>query len=278
MTAIPFRSEELMAIIAKSAAPSAHWYTAEGAPAHRQFKADGGERPTTLADARKLGLFPSVTSILGTLAKPGLENWKIDQALQTALKSPKTDEETVEYYCKRIRSASMEQVETAADLGTRIHNNIDSVFDGRAPEEDLLPYISPVAEWVAKTGIVVTDREEVVVSIADGYAGRMDCAFSYGKKGKGMIDWKSRKTRPGEKVTPYEGQGMQLAAYSAVYYGVDALKDVLLANVYVSSTEPGRLDICKHEDPVELYETFRALCAVWRHLKGYDPRKQVAHV
>ena len=44
--------------------PAGHWYSKEGKPVHTQIKKDGGERNTTLADAKKLGLYPSVTTIM----------------------------------------------------------------------------------------------------------------------------------------------------------------------------------------------------------------------
>ena len=50
-----------------------HWYTATGEPRHTMPKANGdGERNTTISDARKLKLYPSVTSILSLFAKPQL--------------------------------------------------------------------------------------------------------------------------------------------------------------------------------------------------------------
>jgi len=67
---------------------------------------------------------------------------------------------------------------------------------------------------------------------------------------------------------------MQLAAYAAAFYGAAELPRVLAANVYISTTEPGRMEVCKHEDLPGLYEAFRNACALWRHLKQYDPRTQ----
>ena len=47
--------------------------------------ANGKERNTTLRDARQHGYVPSVTTIIGMAAKPSLENWKINQALNSAI-------------------------------------------------------------------------------------------------------------------------------------------------------------------------------------------------
>jgi hypothetical protein len=112
----------------------------------------------------------------------------------------------------------------------------------------------------------------VLVNPAEGYAGRCDALFRYGKTGIGVIDFKTRKTEPGKAVTPYDGQGAQLAAYGAAYFGAEALPKCLLANVYISTTEPGRMEVCKHDDPAGEFEFFRHCAAVWRYVKDYDPR------
>jgi len=71
---------------------SGHWYQKDGTPAYTQTvksgKRKGQDRGTNIGDAKKLGLLPSVTMINNILAKPGLENWKIDQAILSALTSP----------------------------------------------------------------------------------------------------------------------------------------------------------------------------------------------
>ena len=65
-----------MAILTRNAVKSAHWYSRTGEPMHRIVKADGsGDRATTINDAKRLKLLPSVTSIIGILVKPALETW-----------------------------------------------------------------------------------------------------------------------------------------------------------------------------------------------------------
>ena len=120
-----------MAVLSKSKVPSSHWYKLDGTPVHKLPTADGrGERPTTIRDAQRLGLYPSVTSVLGLLAKPGLEKWKLDQVALATLRTPKTAEESEDYWCSRVRNAAFEQVEEAADLGTMIHGALERAPDG----------------------------------------------------------------------------------------------------------------------------------------------------
>ena len=59
---------------------NAHWYRRNGEALHTVLSVRGEPRPTTLRDARKLDLLPSVTNILGVVAKPELVDWKMEQA------------------------------------------------------------------------------------------------------------------------------------------------------------------------------------------------------
>jgi hypothetical protein len=95
----------------------------------------------------------------------------------------------------------------------------------------------------------------------------------HGKGGKGILDFKTKKTEPDKPVDAYPEFGMQLAAYAATQYGPNALPDVLAANVVISTTEPGRIEIVKHENLAALYGCFLSACEIWRFLKGYDPRR-----
>lgn len=235
--------------------------------------ADGsGDRPTTIRDAKRLGLYPSVTSILGVLAKPGLEKWKLDQVALASLRTPKQPEESDEYWCARVRNAAFEQVEQAADTGTMIHGALEAAMAGQAFDLDLAPYVEPVLAWKASVGIRIVYREIRVVNRAEGFAGTADVLFRYGLNGIGILDYKTRKTKPGEPVVAYDNQAMQLAAYAATYWGAENIERVLAANVFISTTEPGRMEVVKHESLALDWKAFRMVAALWRYQKGYDPR------
>ena len=59
-------------LIKDQTSESGHWYDDQGNPAYEIIGANGKQRNTTLRDAKKLGLLPSVTTVLGVAAKPGL--------------------------------------------------------------------------------------------------------------------------------------------------------------------------------------------------------------
>lgn len=261
-----------MTILTRPYILSSHWYKRNGEPFHIIQLENGETRPTTLADARKLGLIPSVTSILSILAKPALDTWKQQQAALAAVQIPIEENEDEKSWLKRVLSLANEQTVEAADLGNKIHQAIENHLKGETFSKDLNKYLTPFLEWMGEIQIKPVAIEQIVVNMREGFAGKADLFFKYGKKGKGVLDYKTRKTKPGEKVQSYEGQAMQLAAYAATYWGEKSLDYILAANVYISTTEPGRFEVIKYDNLRKHYEVFKCLCEVWRYLKDYDPR------
>ena len=253
---------------------SSHWYTREGEPMHRVMKADGsGDRATTINDARRLKLLPSVTSIIGILAKPALETWKMNQVALAALRTPKDGAETPDYWCQRVRDAAFEQVEDAADTATKAHAALEAAVAGEPYDAEAWGvYVRPVLDLIAREGLTVTAREKRVVNTDHGFAGTTDVFFTHGGGLPGILDYKTKKTKPGEKVTAYDEHRLQLAAYAATEYGDAYLSRVRAINVFVSTTEPGRVEFMTHGDLTRDWQAFKLLASLWRYAKEYDPR------
>lgn len=262
-----------MAILAKPQSTGGHWYAKDGTPTHTVLSAKGEPRPTTIRDARKLGLLPSVTGILDVLYSFGLEDWKLEQVALAAARTPKAEGETDAYWVGRVKAAAFAQVDNARDLGSKIHGALEAHEKGEPFDPAMEVYVKPVIDWQAGTGIRFVGVEKVVVNLREGFAGTCDKLFVYGGAGVGALDYKSKKTTPGRKVEAYTNQGMQLAAYIATEFGVDRLDDALAANVFISTTEPGRIEVVKHANLRQLYDTFLHCCAIWRMNKNYDPRQ-----
>lgn len=261
-----------MAKLVNTRGPAAHWYTAEGQPMHEVSKAKGdGMRNTTLRDARKLNLYPSVTTILRVINKPALMRWRMRQAIMSTLSNPQEENESFDYWMKRVLAGAEEETDQAADIGTQVHHALEQAAAGEHYNPDLAVYVTPALNWFADNGAKMKLLEHVIVDCEDGYAGTIDVLFKKGKR-VGIADYKTRKTVEGEKVKPYDGQAMQLAAYAKAFYGIDRLDDLLAINIYISTTEPGRIEVYEHENLREEYEAFKAACHLWRHMQGYDPR------
>ena len=176
-----------------------HWYQPDGTPLHQVPKADGkGMRDTTLADARKLGLLPSVTGITDIVAKPALMNWKATQVAAAAFENPPTGEESAEYFIERVINASHHQVAGAADLGSKVHDALEKLLtDGPdAIAEDMWAYVAPVVAWKKEAKITYDSIENVLVNLEFGYAGRCDVLGHDAAGAPVIIDYKTRKTKP----------------------------------------------------------------------------------
>ena len=246
---------------------------------HKVPLADGsGQRPASLRDARRLKLYPSVTSILGSLAKPGLDKWKLQQVALASMRLERTPGESDSYFADRIIEGAFTQVDDAAELGSQIHDALEKVYAGEQVAEHLYPYIDPVIHWKEEKKLVFVEREKTVVNTTYGFAGTMDVACRYGKDGLGMgtIDFKSRKTTEGVKVIPYDGNAMQIAAYAATYWGEENLSKVFGANVFISTTEPGRLEVVSYlpAQLIEEFDAFKCACRLWQFLKKYVPEEE----
>jgi hypothetical protein len=245
---------------------SGHWYDKDGEARHTILSAKGEPRPTTLRDAKKFGWYPSVTTVMKVLAAPELDRWKQQQVLMASLTLPRTPDETDEVYCARIMEDAFKQVSDAADLGTNIHAALENHFQGIPYHPEMEPYVAPVREWCAKNNVKFLRHEVRLVNPEVGYAGTTDALVEINGV-LHVLDYKSRKTKPDVKVTPYGKEPMQISAYANI---VKAKRGV---NLYISTTEPGRIgEAFYDEETIEKeYEAFKLVVKLWQHQNKYNP-------
>ena len=265
-----------MAILTeKQSTASQHWYTAAGEPRHYTGSLKDGElRPTTLRDARKERLFPSITSILGVLEKEALKRWQFRQIAFAASRAPIQENESEDYFVERVLTQAFQVTSDAADLGTQIHAAMEARLAGEHFDPNMDGYINPALEWLDQNMIEPVEIEKVVVDTKNGFAGTCDYIGRAANGTPVVLDWKSRKTRPGAPVKSWDGMIMQVAGYAKAYWGEHV--NVAGANVVISTTEPGRVEILRYT-PKQINQAYLALtqlCEVWRYIKGYDPRKE----
>lgn len=265
---------------------NAHWYDGDGKPMHQVKSADGKKMVnTTIRQARKFGLFPSVTTVLKMLAKPMLDQWKLEQVAKAAFRHPPRKDSKEYPYTQFIIDKAFEQVEEAANAGSLIHAACERMMRGLEwdrNEQVYLPelkqsfpmevFVEPVYMFMQTYAIEGHAFEKAVVNREYGFAGMGDLFFD-SDKGFGCLDYKTRKTEPGKPVRPYDEQPMQIAGYVATEHDIE-LMDVTGCNLYISTTEPGRIEATWYEtqELYDHYHAFGSLCKVWQHFKKYDPR------
>jgi hypothetical protein len=263
---------------------ASHWYFPDGTPLHEVPRADGkGSRPTSLRDARKLGLFPSVTNVLSILAKPGLDAWKQEQSILAALTLPRTEGETLDDFAKRVITDMHSEVGRAADLGSAVHAAIEGYAQGRWLPEDkeVARLFEPARQWFDAEVTQVHSVEIATGHLEWGYAGRVDLVATLRSTGRPtVIDFKTQKTRRDKdgKFKPilHDTWPLQLEAYhQALAYRDKGLADAAIASVVIGSTDPVPV-VVKVWDDADKEGFFRAFLAardLWVWQKNYCPVK-----
>ncbi len=239
------------------ASESNHWYTRDGVPMYTVEAAKGGQRNTTLRDARKLNLVPSVTTILNVAAKPGLTQWLQKQVLLAALTLPRMRDEPEDEFIARIIDDSKEQGRAAADAGTEIHASIQGFYEGQPVtrhQEHITGCTRAISDVFGLHGWIA----ERAFGHELGFGGKVDLHSPQGV----VIDIKTKEFTDPEKVDAYDEHLMQLAAYRV---GL-GMPEARCANVFVSRSVPGltRLVEWSQEDLTRGWQMFVALLNFWQ--------------
>ena len=240
-----------------------HWYDKDGLPTYTIVGANGKERNTTLRDARQWGYVPSVTTIIGVAAKPSLENWKVNQALNSAITLEQDPGETIEDFTNRCKQDSKKIGRDAAERGTIIHAMIEQGFMGGKETKayrvikDYLDENFPGEEWIAEDSFCSTS----------GYGGKIDL---YSKSGI-FVDFKTKdglKDKQASKLV-YDDHGMQLSAYAE---GCN-FKEPERVSIFVDREDPELIAVHRwdKETHVRHMSMFNSLLSYWKLVKKYDP-------
>ena len=244
------------------ASESNHWYTRTGAPQYTVVGANGKQRNTTLADARKNALVPSVTTILNIMAKPALTNWLQQQVLLSALTLPKRPDETDKDYCERIINDSKETGRSAAEAGTDIHASVQGWYENN-PTGNHVESVKACDEAITQTFGLQDWISERSFAHELGFGGKCDLFCPEGI----VIDIKTKEFSDPKKVDAYDEHLMQLSAYR-VGLGIPEAR---CANVFVSRSVQG-LAVVKEwsaEDLARGWEMFVRLLEFWQLLKQH---------
>jgi hypothetical protein len=249
------------------ASESQHWYTRTGDPAYTVKNKEGHQRPTTLRDARKLGLVPSVTTIIKCAASPGLEAWKLQQMMLAALTLPRAPEESEESFISRIQTDSKEQAKMAAERGSEVHAALESFFETRHVTTKFADAVLGTEGEIVK---VFGDMEwSTEKSFAmNGFGGKVDL---HSKDGQGVvIDFKTKEftSETVDKAQGFDEHLMQLAAYRV---GLE-IPQARCANVFVSVTQPGLVVVREwtQEDLARGWKMFNSLLEFWYAKSGLE--------
>ena len=222
-------------------------------------------RPTTIRDARKLNLVPSVTTVMDILEKQALVRWFKEQ---TALAAWEVNRyEPKEKWVETVLRKSNEVSEKAADIGTEIHDSLECASLGERYPAKYATIVGRVNDEVEKAFGNHQWVAEKSFCHPLGFGGKVDLHSAEGI----IIDYKTKETlfsANGKlKKLWFPNHVRQLAAYDK---GL-GLNASIAANVFVDYA--GNVHI--HEwTPAEMkegWEIFEATLNLWKLLKKYDP-------
>lgn len=240
---------------------AAHWYSSQtGAPCHEIEGKNGVKRAPRIDEAIRLGLVPSVTNILRTLAKPSLEAWKQNQLIYSALTHPNPQNLPAHDFAEIIAKEAAQEAKDAATKGAQIHSAIGDYFN--EIQNPLLPENFPAfakAHAMNKIYIEKSFANEMFGGQID-YIGTFDGKLS-------LIDFKTTKDKP-DGVTYYPEWHLQLAAYLYGYASPRQIEQVV--SVVLPATNEIDFKIWTHTE--DAFAAFLAISHVWQWKTGWNER------
>ncbi len=244
-----------------------HWYKQDGSPMHEVESLAGTMRPTTLRDARKYKLVPSVMSILSIIDKPGLTKWQIEQGIMAALTLGREDGEPDGLFLSRVYEDSRRQVINAGIIGDKVHDACEKHLSGKMIPTEFLPHALAVKDILDEYFPLITDWvTEKSFAHPFGFGGRVDL---HSPSTGVIVDFKGKDFCPGESKKldweqHYQLGGYQLGLQLPLNWGM---------NIFFSRTHPGHAvgKVWRLEEMQYGQDVFLATFNLWKVLKKFDP-------
>lgn len=247
---------------------SQHWYRCDGSPCHWVDKADGsGLRATTLRDARKLGLVPSFSTVDNIRNKFSLNRFLVREAVKAAFKFRHCEHDYPDDFADTV-IAHLDETKgqrTGSDMGTEIHDSIESVCKGEEPTPGYEEHTEAALNEVSRLFPDVEDWvSEKTFANPMGFGGMVDL---HSPSTGICVDFKTKDGELDRKLA-YD-QFIQLSAYQRGLI----LPAAPCANVFVSRTHPGV--VSSHVWDLDTlhkgWDMFQHEFGLWVLDKGYDP-------
>lgn len=238
-----------------------HWYDSKtGEPRYTIVGKNGKERPTTLRDARKLNLVPSVTTITRVMDKPGLTRYLQRQMFDATATTARREGEADNDYFTRCLAWANEHKEKAAARGTALHGDVEKYLAGKP--HDLGNVDAEIVKQLTGIGV-------------DLHGGKAEHSFAHPDRFGGKVDWHSQfhlldfKTKDrieDGKQLAWDEHAMQLAAYR---HGL-GIGSARCYNVFVGIEDGKVVLIEQDEDALRRgLAMFRHCLALWQLSNKY---------
>lgn len=275
-----------------------HWYNEKGEACHTQLCKPGAKNPTratSITDARKLGLFPSVTTVLKIRHNQALVDWMVRVSIQAALTAYRRPGEEDWKFHRRIAYEGMAKGRTSADFGDAAHYaleqwNLDHnwIFPVSPPKkfkitpeqwEIIRIHLCRWQEYSAVNHISILAAERRTACRVLGLAGTVDLISERKDEGLSLEDFKSQDVKPNKKGGPKEASfypsfGWQLALYARMVRIVDGLSEdpAIVSHVLDSNGEvPLTTRVFTREEQTKALQMGLTLAKAWFLENDYFP-------
>lgn len=258
-----------------------HFYDKHGKPVFEVQCKNGKMRKTNIADARKLDLFPSVTTVLGILAAPELEQWKQNRIIKACKSLPYhlyTDTKTS--YQDAIVEEAFKKSETAKDFGDLLHKWIADTMLGTNLH---LTYtdIPEATKTAVKSELSCVKRiigvETTVIDTDLGVAGSYDmfCELQDGRTC--LYDYKNQTTLK-EDGTPrpivvYAKSKIQASEYAKIVRA-DCVRILTVSRDEAGRIETYELSPEEYTDSVNMFYHVASMYRLMNKLKEIKEDKE----
>jgi hypothetical protein len=226
---------------------------------------------------------PSTTTLRRMAGLPfRLHQWTVSKVVERAvteyplmvqmMERPKRPRERVrdknvqKETARWLRSAGTEERDSAAELGTLVHDLAIKRLPLSQVDPDAAPFVAQFYDWLRASGVNIIAVEQQVWNLTVGYAGTFDLLAEWPD---GMIDVIDLKTGR----STYTDHALQLVSYAlAEFVGADNVVDVPLTKALHAATSMSLLHLAEDgwtyqrvPATTELFRAFRGLCtfATW---------------
>lgn len=233
----------------------------------------GELRPTRITDARKAGWYPSVTTVMGMLDKPGLNNWRIDEHLKTVFELGSLEGfSALDDFIQTVKQKTQEALDKAPQQGTDFHDFLERYISDKSDIRDLSVADRHTCAMVDESLTKNCGKQEWITEKAFvhsmGFAGKCDIHSL-----EWVVDYKTKndatKWKPGKMA--YSEMCQQLAAYRV---GL-GLHNARCANVFVC-IPTGEVEFHEwgQEELDREFANFSDLLRIWLRNAMYVPGSQ----
>ena len=244
--------------------------TTDAATGLRYYEWQGKRLPSTTTLRRMAGLpFMLHQWTVSKVIERAVVEYPLMQQMMERPRRPRErvrDKNVAKEVSRWLRSAATEERDSAAELGTLVHDLAVARTPLAQVDPDARPYLAQFYDWLRASGVNIIATEQQVFNLTVGYAGTFDLLCEWPD---GIIDVIDIKTGRGT----YTDHALQLVSYAlAEFVGFDNVIDVPLTKALHNASSMSLLHLSETSweyqrvpATAELFAAFKGLCtfATW---------------